>query len=266
MKKLFISADIEGTCGIAHWDETDRKHSDYPYFAKQMTAEVAAACKGARDAGYDLVVVRDAHGSARNLIPDLLPDFVQIIRGWGSHPFCMMQGLDETYQGAIMTGYHSGCGRSENPLAHTMTGELAHITINGTPANELMINSFIAAYVGTPVFAVTGDQGLLSWTKAYMPSIRAIPVNEGFGGAVASLNPRVAVEAIQDGVRAALSRPAESCLLTLPRHFAVEIEYKRAITAYKGSFYPGIQQIDACKLRYENDDYYEVLRMMHFLI
>lgn len=22
MKKVFLSADIEGTCGIAHWDET----------------------------------------------------------------------------------------------------------------------------------------------------------------------------------------------------------------------------------------------------
>ena len=44
MKKIFISADIEGTSGIAHWNETERTiPHDYDYFAGQMTREVAAA-------------------------------------------------------------------------------------------------------------------------------------------------------------------------------------------------------------------------------
>ena len=47
MKKLFISADIEGTCGIANWNETEKNHADWAYFADQMTREVAAACEGA---------------------------------------------------------------------------------------------------------------------------------------------------------------------------------------------------------------------------
>ncbi|MDD4081715.1 MAG: M55 family metallopeptidase, partial [Eubacteriales bacterium] len=37
MKKLFVSADIEGTCGIAHWDETSRNRPDYAPYARQMT-------------------------------------------------------------------------------------------------------------------------------------------------------------------------------------------------------------------------------------
>ena len=37
MKKLFISADIEGTAGIVNWDETERSvPHDYDYFANQM--------------------------------------------------------------------------------------------------------------------------------------------------------------------------------------------------------------------------------------
>lgn len=48
MKKLFISADIEGTAGIVNWNETERSvPHDYDYFANQMTREVAAACEGA---------------------------------------------------------------------------------------------------------------------------------------------------------------------------------------------------------------------------
>ena len=44
MKKLFISADIEGTAGIVNWNETERSvPHDYDYFANQMTREVAAS-------------------------------------------------------------------------------------------------------------------------------------------------------------------------------------------------------------------------------
>ena len=75
MKKIFISADIEGTSGIAHWNETERTiPHDYDYFAGQMTREVAAACEGAREAGAEEVLVKDAHDSARNLIPAELPE------------------------------------------------------------------------------------------------------------------------------------------------------------------------------------------------
>ena len=42
--QIYISADIEGTCGIADWSETERKTmDDYRPFQQQMTREVAAA-------------------------------------------------------------------------------------------------------------------------------------------------------------------------------------------------------------------------------
>ena len=50
--RVYLSADTEGTCGIADWAETERAAmDDYRPFAAQMTAEVAAACEGAVAAG-----------------------------------------------------------------------------------------------------------------------------------------------------------------------------------------------------------------------
>ena len=67
--RLYLSADIEGTCGIADWAETERATmDDYRPFAAQMTAEVAAACEGAVAAGAEDILVKDAHDSARNLV------------------------------------------------------------------------------------------------------------------------------------------------------------------------------------------------------
>jgi D-amino peptidase len=54
--KIFISADIEGTAGINHWDETIHGHADWTEYRALMTAEVLAACDGARAAGATEVV------------------------------------------------------------------------------------------------------------------------------------------------------------------------------------------------------------------
>ena len=79
--RVFISADIEGTCGITDWAETERSTpDDYKPFQKQMTREVKAACKGALDAGAEGILLKDAHDSARNIGVSALPEKVPDLR------------------------------------------------------------------------------------------------------------------------------------------------------------------------------------------
>ncbi len=266
MKKLFISADIEGTCGIAHWNETEKNHADWAYFAGQMTKEVAAACEGAKEGGMDEVLVKDAHDSARNIDPGKLPVYAQVLRGWGGNPSSMMFGLDDSYHGVVMTGYHSPAGFNGNPLAHTMTTQLAQLTINGEIASELMLNSLTAASLGVPVYAVSGDKQLCEWMKSKSPNTATIPVNEGSGGAVRSVHPTEAVRMIREAVADAVQKPREDFLFPMPEHFEVVIRHKDHQKTTRSSYYPGMQQVDAHTLKFEHDDWYEVLRMMHFCL
>ena len=72
---VFLSADIEGTCGITDWSETERSTmDDYRPFQKQMTREVKAACKGALEGGASGILLKDAHDSARNIDVTALPE------------------------------------------------------------------------------------------------------------------------------------------------------------------------------------------------
>ena len=90
--RVFISSDMEGTAGVVHWQETEQEHpNQYQPFSVQMSREVAAACQGAIDAGAQDVVVKDAHDSARNIIFDMLPESVQMIRGWTGDMHSMMK-------------------------------------------------------------------------------------------------------------------------------------------------------------------------------
>lgn len=266
MKKLFISADIEGTCGIASWNETEKGQQDYPPFARQMSREVGAACNGALEAGMELVLVRDAHDSARNLLWDYLPQGIQMIRGWAQEPLSMMTGLDDSFHGVVLTGYHDAAGTGSNPLSHTMSGGITWITINGETASEGMLNAYTAAYFQVPVLAVTGDAGICAKMKALIPNVLTVPVNKGTGNAVLHVHPDVAVERIREAVKQACQMPREDCLLSLPPSIRLDVRYREHSKAMRSGFYPGVQRMDSHTLRYESQDWMEVLRMMHFCL
>jgi D-amino peptidase len=70
--KVFISVDMEGLTGVSNWEDVSRTGKDYDFFRKVMTQEANAAVEGALAAGATDIWVRDSHGSARNILPDLL--------------------------------------------------------------------------------------------------------------------------------------------------------------------------------------------------
>ena len=260
--KIFISADIEGTAGITLWDETTNGHSRYAYFADQMTREAAAACEGALAAGCDEILIKDAHGSACNLIPRMLPEEVRLYRGWGSDAMSMMAGLERGYDGVFFTGYHSAAGMDTNPLSHTMNTRNCWVKINGMIAPELMINSLTAASLGVPVRLVTGDKGLCDWMKAINPNVETVAVNEGRGRGTISIHPNKAIRLIREAAERAVKKNAEDCMFPFPDHFKVEIRYKEHFYARNARSYPGVVQTDPYEIAFETDSWTDVLRMI----
>ncbi len=267
MKKLFISADIEGTCGITAWEETEANGRNYDYFRGRMTAEVSAAIEGAEKAGFESTV-KDAHDSARNIDPMELPKSATLIRGWIRDLYCMMGGIDQDdYAAVAFTGYHSEACNVGNPLSHTMTGGVHRITLNGLPCPEFLINAYMAAYRNVPIVFLSGDEAICAYAKELIPGITTVASKKGVGSAVVSAHPEVVREEIFRGMKQALSREDLSdCCLTLPDHFTLVVEYGDWNTAHKYSYYPGAVSVDAKTVKFESDDYYEVMRFMHFCV
>ena len=262
--KIFLSADMEGITGSTLFDEVEKTHADYREFQEQLTAEVAAACEGALEAGATEVWVRDAHESARNILAARLPRQTRLLRGWSGHPYVMMGGIDSSFAAAAMIGYHARAGASASPLQHTLTGKAATIKINGAYASEFMVSTYTAALEGVPVVFVSGDAGLCEEAAALVPNLGVVAVKEGMGSATASIHPAAAVEQIRLGMTQALQRGPEKCRLTLPEYFNVEIAYKAYDTAYEKSFYPGVHLSDPYTLHYKTSDYFDVLRLFAF--
>ncbi|MCJ7435686.1 MAG: M55 family metallopeptidase [Anaerolineales bacterium] len=262
--KVFISADIEGVTGVTHWDETDLDKAVSASACEQMTAEVAAACEGAIQAGATEILIKDAHDSGRNIIASKLPREARLIRGWAPHPFMMMQELDKTFQAAAMIGYHSRARMNTSPLAHTMTGSFTRVTVNDRDVSEFLLNTYTAAMLKVPVVFVSGDKGLCEEVTGLNPAIGTIAVKEGIGNSTVNIHPELAIARIKEGMAKALKSDLSKCQVALPDNFSLDIQFKDHSKAYTYAFYPGAKLKDPVTVHYEHTDYFEVLRFLFF--
>jgi D-amino peptidase len=265
--KVYISADIEGVAGISCWDEASPSKPEWAAMRERMTNHVAAACEGALAAGATEILVKDAHGPARNIIHDRLPREARLVRGWSWHPLFMVQELDDSFDALALIGYHSRAGSGGNPLAHTFShGQIARLVINDRPMAEFHLNAWAGAMLGVPTVFVSGDQALCDEVREESPKIRTEAVLEGVGASTISIHPDLAAQRIRDGMEKALRGDPAACAMVLPDRFEAVVHYKEAAHAYKGGFYPGAKPIDDHTVAFDTDDYMDILRALMFMV
>lgn len=264
--RIYISADIEGISGITNWCETESNHPEYINHAKQMSLEVAAACRGALKAGATEVIVKDAHEEGRNIIHKYLPKEVKLIRGWSNHPYSMVEGIDDTYDAAIMIGYHAGAHSNGSPLSHTMDPKTVRsMKINGQDANEFLIHKYICHSLDVPVVTVTGDESLILMVRECDPNISTTAVQKGFGRANISIHPDLAVERIEAAVQKGIEN-RNNCIIHKPEFFELAVTYKKHTDAYRASFYPGVKQINEFSITYNTFYYKDLMTTLMFIL
>jgi D-aminopeptidase len=270
MDKLYISADIEGSCGIADWRETELTDAQSAYFRAEMTKEVKAACEAASRCGVGEVFVKDAHDSGRNIDPSALPENVRIMRSWTRDPYSMMAGIDSGYGGAMFIGYHSAAGTDGNPLAHTMTTECTRVLVNGRVASEFLLNAYTAALFGVPPLLLSGDKALCESALEICPRIKTVAVSEGLGNASISINPARAQAMIQkaaaEAIEAVEREGRAAFALELPEGFELEIGFKQHYRAYRGSFYPGARRKGVDAVEFASKSWNEALAFLYFVL
>lgn len=264
--RVFISADIEGVATTTLWSETETQTQAVAQaHAAQMTAEVKAACEGAIAAGADYILVRDAHETGTNIDIHQLPACAEVIRGWSGHPYCMVEGIDKSFDAALFIGYHSAAGREGSPLSHTNNQRLFWVKINGQKVSEFQMHSWACALEGVPTVFLSGDQMLCQDCASLHPKLKALAVKSGFGGATRSMAPALAVQKIREQAEQALRQDLSGALCTLPENFHFEICYKDHTLATKMSFFPGFRKTDDNTIAMDSANYMDLLVAARFV-
>lgn len=203
-KRVYISVDMEGISGVSGSDQTSAGQPEYARSRKLMAEDTNAAIRGAFAGGATDVVVNDSHGGQRNLLPEDLDPRARLI----SHSFKrhgMMEGLDETFHAVIFVGYHAKAQAPRGLFAHTGSGVVRDLRINGESVGEGGLNALMADWFGVPVVLVTGDDAAVAEVKGRVPSIRGVEVKRAINVNAVELKPlRQARQEIEDAAREAV--------------------------------------------------------------
>ncbi len=263
--KIFISADIEGISGVAAWDDIKESSPEYAACRGQMTAEVRAACEGALAAGAGEILVRDAHGSARNILHADLPRQARLVRGWSGGPMMMMDGLERGFAGAVYIGYHARAGSASSPMSHTMSTSLAEFRVNGAPVSEFELNAWAAARLGVPSVFISGDRSACAQARRLVPGIGFTAAKESIGEATVHTHPQETLARIAAGVKRALGAKPAIKPPKPPKNALVELDFKEIRRAHRFSFYPGAKRTGDTSVSLRCADCLEILRAVQFI-
>ncbi|KAF0197620.1 MAG: aminopeptidase [Bacillota bacterium] len=263
--KVFISVDMEGITGVTKWTETNVGQHDYEYYRTLMTQEANAAIEGAIAAGATEIVVRDAHDSGCNLIPDKLHRYAKLIRSWSDGPLSMMEGIDRGFDAALLIGYHAKANTPNAVLKHTMSLCISDLRVNGVSLSEGAWNALIAGYYGVPIAFVSGDEAVCDYSRELLGDIETVAVKEGLGVATLNLHPSVAQEQIRQGVTKALSQVDKYKPFTFAPEYFLEITFTQEDRAARGQWYPGAERVDANTVGFRSSDFFECMRFFHLV-
>jgi D-amino peptidase len=265
LKKLFISADIEGCSAVASLSALMPDRFEWNAARRWMTMEVIAAAEAAFGAGYDEVIVADGHGNAHNIEPDLLPDNVRLIRSW-PRPLLQMQGIDdEAIESCAFVGYHSHAAIPDSALAHTYSGvAFRSIYLNDVICSEGYLNAALAGEKKRPVIFVSGDQHTVKDAERYAPGAVRFVAKDAFGQrSISSLPPKQVAVQLKVAMSEALGRPLPPPFV-VSGPYSLKIEMASPSAAEMLSYLPGVARIDAWTINVSTTSIEDAMKFISF--
>ena len=264
--KVYISVDMEGVGGVVTNEQLGPTGFEYGRARQFMTDEALAAIQGAREAGATEIVVSDSHGNGQNLLIDLFPADVTVIRSW-PRPLMMMEGIDSTFAAAVFIGYHSGTSNVTGVRAHTMSSAtLTSVRLNGIEVPEGGLNAAIAGHFGVPVVAISGDDAAVSEVSKFTGAVPGAVVKRAISfHSAATMTPKAAQDLIRARVKSGVDQRASAKPYVLRGPVTLEMSFKHYRAAELLAYLPIVTRVNAHTIRYVGKDILEVSRFIEFV-
>ena len=267
-KKVYISVDMEGISGISGSDQLSPGGSEYGRSRKLMAEDTNAAIRGALAAGATEIVVNDSHGGQRNLLLEDLHPSARLI----SHSFKrygMMEGLDQSFDAVNFIGYHAKAGAPNGLFAHTGSGNLRDLQINGRSVGEGGMNTLLAAWYGVPVVLVTGDDVAVAEVKETATAARGVVVKRAINVRAVEL---VSLETARKAIESAAYDAVHNARKATPQRrgpFQVQMQFRDTLIPEIAEAFPNIRRVGPETVSYSADSMpaaYRLIRVLYRFI
>ena len=180
----------------------------------------------------------------------------------------MMQGIDETFAGAIFIGYHTATTNPQGVRAHTISSaRLADVRLKGTSVSEAGLNAAIAGHFNVPVIMISGDDAVVKETQALLGDVEGAVVKwaSGFHSAK-TLMPEASYRLIRDKARRAVARIKDFKPYKLAAPIQVDVRFKNYRPSEVLSYLSIVERTDAHSIRFTGKDMVEVSKFLEFIV
>lgn len=265
--KIYISVDMEGIVGAVTGEQLNPTGFEYERFREFMTQGANAAIEAAFEAGATEVTVSDSHGSAQNLLIEKLPKNILLVRGF-PRPLVMMQGIDETFDGAIFIGYHSSTTNPQGVRAHTFSSaRLADVRLNNVSMSEGSFNAAIAGHFNVPVIMVSGDDAAVKEVTATVGDIEGAVVKWNYGfHSTKTMMPEAAYALIREKVKTSIGRIKDFKPYKLKMPVQLDVRFKNYRPSEVLSYLSIVERTDAHSIRFIGKNMIEISKFMEFIL
>jgi len=269
MKRLFISADMEGIAGVTTKEQLVVGGFEYQEARQWMTNEVNTVCMAAFESGIAEVVVADSHSNGQNLLLDQLVENVQLIRSW-PRPLTMMQGIDEDdYIGAVLLGYHGGAHVAGASLAHTVSLSVIELTVNGQAWSEAELSAAIAGYYKVPVIMASGDDVFVDQVCPKFKDIETVTTRKSYSGLSGKvISPKTSQRLLAEAISRAIKRTSinnQFALFEPAQPLEVHVKLNNPFLVDALVLLKHVSRIDAHTIEVLCDDVREISHFFSFL-
>jgi D-amino peptidase len=224
--KIYVNTDLEGISGVFKFAQTREKDSPQNIQAcEYFMDDLAAVIRGLRDGGATEILVLDGHGN-QAVIPHLMVPGASYITGLPRPD--ALYGLDSTFSGMVMLGFHAMKGTPDGVLNHTQSSMSENrYWYNGVESGEIVQNSAIAGYYGVPTIMVTGDDATVREAKLFLGNnCVTVSVKKGIGRESAILYPfEETGKALYDGAKKAMEAIPKCKPYVLDLPIKVKVQY-----------------------------------------
>lgn len=251
--KFVVAVDCEGVaCAVGTAGGSLSSSPNLEFARRQATREADAAARGLFAAGAEQVIIWDNHGGSLNLDYNVLDQRCDIALGTGfEHRF---PGLDASFSGVLLIGYHAMDNTENAVLCHTFSSATyQYMKVNGCQVGEIEIDAAMAGEHGVPLIFVASDNQCVAEAQRFFPGVETVTTKTAHGwNAAVSKHPARVVDQICAGVERAARRCREFEPFTFAPPVEFELRYKRLDAAQAASRgYKGGRRVDPYTVRWE---------------
>jgi D-amino peptidase len=230
--KIYIVTDLEGASGVYKFAQSREKETPLGQTAMEyLMGDIAAVVRGLRAAGVGEIVILDGHGS-QAFVPHLMEPGAKYITGQPRPG--PLYGLDNSFAGMVLLGYHAMMGTPDGVLNHTQSSKSENrYWYNGVESGELAQCGAIAAHYGVPPILVTGDEATCREARKFFgEACVTVAVKQGISREAAVLYPFAET-------RKALFEGAQKAVAAIPRCKPYQLTYpvraKKTYLVFEGA-------------------------------